>query len=170
MLMMLDARCRYAAGGASSTLPELQSATYDVLVHEAGPFTATPQASGARDSCRRLSCCVCVWGARPLHVRHTKGLDACTSKHARHMHARGARLEAHVLPPLPQGDAQGPAPIFVALVDASRGADEEFLESVRSGLRAALEALPPPALFGLVTFSDVVGAARARPFLQQLQF
>eukprot|EP00200_Dunaliella_tertiolecta_P008044 CAMPEP_0202381876 /NCGR_PEP_ID=MMETSP1127-20130417/39382_1 /ASSEMBLY_ACC=CAM_ASM_000462 /TAXON_ID=3047 /ORGANISM="Dunaliella tertiolecta, Strain CCMP1320" /LENGTH=964 /DNA_ID=CAMNT_0048980955 /DNA_START=356 /DNA_END=3245 /DNA_ORIENTATION=- len=56
----------------------------------------------------------------------------------------------------PQGNPQGPAPVFLALVDVSRGADADFIELVRSGLFAALEALPPYTLFGLVTFGDKV--------------
>jgi secreted protein with Ig-like and vWFA domain len=36
-------------------------------------------------------------------------------------------------------------------------ADEEYLELVKSALLAALEALPPVALFGVITFSDKVG-------------
>ena len=46
-------------------------------------------------------------------------------------------------------------PVYLALVDLC--CDEEFLELVRSALLAALEALPPSAVFGLVTFSDKVG-------------
>ena len=45
-------------------------------------------------------------------------------------------------------------PIYIALVDLS--CNEEFLELVRSALLAALEAVPPAARFGLVTFSDKV--------------
>ncbi|KAG1661578.1 hypothetical protein FOA52_009578 [Chlamydomonas sp. UWO 241] len=51
----------------------------------------------------------------------------------------------------------GPAPVYVALVDLGAGAPgggPEFVELVRSALEAALEALPPAALFGLITFSD----------------
>jgi hypothetical protein len=36
-------------------------------------------------------------------------------------------------------------------------AGEDFLELVKSALLAALEALPPAALFGLVTFSHKLG-------------
>jgi hypothetical protein len=42
-------------------------------------------------------------------------------------------------------------PITVALVDLD--ASDEFIELVKSALLAALEALPPGSLFGLVTFS-----------------
>ena len=42
------------------------------------------------------------------------------------------------------------APVTLALVDAGGG--EEWLELVRGALAAAVEALPPSALFGLVTF------------------
>ncbi|KAL6760798.1 hypothetical protein V8C86DRAFT_2548426 [Haematococcus lacustris] len=57
--------------------------------------------------------------------------------------------------PSPQGDAQGPCPVYLALVDIS--GDEDFLEVVRSGLLAALEVLPPYTQFGLITFSNKVG-------------
>ncbi|KAJ9517351.1 hypothetical protein QJQ45_016723 [Haematococcus lacustris] len=57
--------------------------------------------------------------------------------------------------PSPQGDAQGPCPVYLALVDVS--GDEDFLEVVRSGLLAALEVLPPYTQFGLITFSNKVG-------------
>ncbi|KAK9823450.1 hypothetical protein WJX72_002854 [[Myrmecia] bisecta] len=46
-------------------------------------------------------------------------------------------------------------PIYLALVDVA--CSEEFLELVKSALLAALEAIPPAALFGLVTFSRKVG-------------
>ena len=46
------------------------------------------------------------------------------------------------------------APVTLALVDAGGG--EEWLELVRGALAAALEALPPTALFGLVTFGTNV--------------
>ena len=45
-------------------------------------------------------------------------------------------------------------PLYIALVDLTGGSD--FLELVRSALLAALEALPPSALFALITFSDSV--------------
>ena len=48
-------------------------------------------------------------------------------------------------------------PVYVALVDTC--CSEDFLELVKGALLAALEALPPVALFGLVTFSDKVGPA-----------
>mmetsp|Transcript_68432 Transcript_68432/g.216567 ORF Transcript_68432/g.216567 Transcript_68432/m.216567 type:complete len:252 (-) Transcript_68432:72-827(-) len=46
-------------------------------------------------------------------------------------------------------------PVYVALVDLA--ASEDFLELVKSSLLAALEALAPSALFGLITFSHKVG-------------
>ncbi|CAL9107942.1 unnamed protein product [Musa textilis] len=46
-------------------------------------------------------------------------------------------------------------PVYVAAVDLS--SSEEFLELVKSSLLAALEALVPGSLFGLVTFSHKVG-------------
>jgi hypothetical protein len=51
---------------------------------------------------------------------------------------------------------EGPlgAPVYVALVDTADS--EDFLESVRGALHAALEALPKGALFGLISFSDRV--------------
>jgi len=45
-------------------------------------------------------------------------------------------------------------PMYIALVDLTCGAD--FLELVKSGLLAALEAVPPSALFALITFSTKV--------------
>ncbi len=53
---------------------------------------------------------------------------------------------------------QRPAPVYIALVDlgGGGGGSHEFIELVRSALEAALEALPPAALFGLITFSDKV--------------
>lgn len=45
-------------------------------------------------------------------------------------------------------------PIYIALVDLTCSLD--FLELVKSGLLAALEAVPPAAQFGLVTFSHKV--------------
>eukprot|EP00976_Prorocentrum_cordatum_P113000 1195629-Prorocentrum_minimum.AAC.4 len=45
-------------------------------------------------------------------------------------------------------------PITVALVDLDAG--EDFIELVKSALLAALEALPPGSLFGLVAFSHKV--------------
>ncbi|CAI7844557.1 unnamed protein product [Closterium sp. NIES-54] len=46
-------------------------------------------------------------------------------------------------------------PVYIAMVDVS--GSEEFLELVKSSLLAALEALSPAALFGLVTFGSKVG-------------
>jgi len=46
-------------------------------------------------------------------------------------------------------------PVFVAAVDLS--ASEEFLELVKSSLLAALEAIGPGSLFGLVTFCHKIG-------------
>ena len=45
-------------------------------------------------------------------------------------------------------------PIYIALVDLTCSLD--FLELVKSGLLAALEAVPSASLFGLVTFSHKV--------------
>ena len=45
-------------------------------------------------------------------------------------------------------------PICLALIDLTCGAD--FLELVKSGLLAALEAVPSAGLFGLITFSTKV--------------
>ena len=53
-------------------------------------------------------------------------------------------------------------PVYVACVDLA--ASEEFLELVKSALMAALEALSPGALFGLVSFAHKVGKHRkSRP-------
>ncbi|TYJ33187.1 hypothetical protein E1A91_A05G085800v1 [Gossypium mustelinum] len=46
-------------------------------------------------------------------------------------------------------------PVYVAAVDLS--SSEEFLELTKSALQAALEALAPGSLFGLVTFSHKIG-------------
>ncbi|KAL5832576.1 hypothetical protein ACOSQ3_016250 [Xanthoceras sorbifolium] len=46
-------------------------------------------------------------------------------------------------------------PVYVAAVDLS--SSEEFLELTRSALLAALEAVPPGALFGFATFSHKIG-------------
>ncbi len=50
-------------------------------------------------------------------------------------------------------------PMYIALVDLTCGAD--FLELVKSGLLAALEAVPPSALFALITFSTKVSSQHA---------
>ncbi|CAI7906774.1 unnamed protein product, partial [Closterium sp. NIES-53] len=49
-------------------------------------------------------------------------------------------------------------PVYIAMVDVS--GSEEFLELVKSSLLAALEALSPAALFGLVTFGSKVSVSR----------
>jgi hypothetical protein len=46
-------------------------------------------------------------------------------------------------------------PAFVAVVDVS--GSEELIEVARAGILALIEALPPSALFGLVTVSSTVG-------------
>lgn len=46
-------------------------------------------------------------------------------------------------------------PLYVALVDTA--ASPEFVEVARSALLAALEAMPPAALFGLITVAEEVG-------------
>ena len=54
-----------------------------------------------------------------------------------------------------QADAQVSAqPVYIAMVDMT--CSGEFLELVKSGLLAALEALVPSALFGLIAFSSKV--------------
>ncbi|XP_010931127.1 protein transport protein SEC23 D isoform X1 [Elaeis guineensis] len=53
------------------------------------------------------------------------------------------------------GDAMRARPVYVAAVDLS--SSEEFLELIKSALLAALEALSPGSLFGLVTFSHKIG-------------
>ncbi|XXG62785.1 hypothetical protein AAC387_Pa05g1092 [Persea americana] len=52
-------------------------------------------------------------------------------------------------------EAMRARPVYVAAVDLS--SSEEFLELVKSALLAALEALGPGSLFGLVTFSHKIG-------------
>eukprot|EP00195_Chlamydomonas_chlamydogama_P017072 CAMPEP_0202896248 /NCGR_PEP_ID=MMETSP1392-20130828/5266_1 /ASSEMBLY_ACC=CAM_ASM_000868 /TAXON_ID=225041 /ORGANISM="Chlamydomonas chlamydogama, Strain SAG 11-48b" /LENGTH=777 /DNA_ID=CAMNT_0049581523 /DNA_START=303 /DNA_END=2636 /DNA_ORIENTATION=+ len=73
--------------------------------------------------------------------------------------AKASVYEALVGSPIPiyaglQGIC-GPAPVYIALVDTA--GEEDFIELVRSALLAALEALPPGALFGLITFSNKLG-------------
>lgn len=58
-------------------------------------------------------------------------------------------------------DVMAGQPIYLALVDVTCSLD--FLELVKSGLLAALEALVPNALFGLVTFSSKVTAPPRSP-------
>ena len=69
------------------------------------------------------------------------------------------RVCCHAKPKLQAWDDSSPGevagqPVYIALVDLTCGAD--FLELVKSGLLAALEALPPAALFALITFSTKV--------------
>lgn len=54
---------------------------------------------------------------------------------------------------------QPAVPVYLALVDVCCG--EETLELTRSALQAALEALPPAARFGLVTYSHRVSCSSA---------
>ncbi|KAL5213982.1 hypothetical protein ABZP36_003134 [Zizania latifolia] len=59
---------------------------------------------------------------------------------------------------LPEKDGEAAAtttPVYVAAVDLS--SSEEFLELVKSALLAALEAVSPGSLFGLLTFSSKIG-------------
>lgn len=44
--------------------------------------------------------------------------------------------------------------MYIALVDTMSTA--EFLDCVKTSLSAALEGLPPSALFGLISFDDTV--------------
>ncbi|KAL6885911.1 hypothetical protein ACP4OV_010172 [Aristida adscensionis] len=61
-----------------------------------------------------------------------------------------------LLLPGEEGDAAAvTAPVYVAAIDLS--SSEEFLELVKSALLAALEALSPGSLFGLLTFSNKIG-------------
>jgi hypothetical protein len=50
-------------------------------------------------------------------------------------------------------------PVFIALVDTTT--TDEFLEHVKNALVAALEALPPNALVGIITLADHVSACPA---------
>ncbi|AQK43588.1 sec23/sec24 transport family protein [Zea mays] len=63
-----------------------------------------------------------------------------------------------LLLPVEEGEAAAaaaPTPVYVAAIDLS--SSEEFLELVKSALQAALEALLPGSLFGLLTFSSKIG-------------
>nr|ACN25159.1 unknown [Zea mays] len=53
------------------------------------------------------------------------------------------------------GDGVQALPVYVAAVDLA--CSEEFLELIKSALLAALEALIPGSLFGLMTFSHKIG-------------
>jgi len=53
------------------------------------------------------------------------------------------------------GDGVRARPVYVAAVDLA--CSEEFLELIKSALLAALEALIPGSLFGLMTFSHKIG-------------
>jgi hypothetical protein len=57
-------------------------------------------------------------------------------------------------------DALAAAPAVLALVDACWGGEGEA-QAVASALAAALEALPPEARFGLVSFGSQVGPRTA---------
>ncbi|KAL6652852.1 hypothetical protein ACP70R_011777 [Stipagrostis hirtigluma subsp. patula] len=59
---------------------------------------------------------------------------------------------------VPGEEGEAPAattPVYVAAIDLS--SSEEFVELVKSALLAALEALSPGSLFGLLTFSNKIG-------------
>ncbi|CAD6263828.1 unnamed protein product [Miscanthus lutarioriparius] len=60
-----------------------------------------------------------------------------------------------LLLPGEEGEAAAPMPVYVAAIDLS--SSEEFLELIKSALQAALEALSPGSLFGLLTFSSKIG-------------
>ncbi|XP_051217224.1 protein transport protein SEC23 D [Lolium perenne] len=61
-----------------------------------------------------------------------------------------------LLLPDEEGDAAAvTTPVYVAAVDLS--SSEEFLELVKSALLAALEALSPGSLFGILTYSSKIG-------------
>jgi hypothetical protein len=67
-------------------------------------------------------------------------------------------VEVEVAREIVSVDARNPlgtAPVYVALIDLA--APEETLELVRSAVLAAIEAVGPDALFGIVTFSNRVG-------------
>jgi hypothetical protein len=61
---------------------------------------------------------------------------------------------------------QPAVPVYLALVDVCCG--EEALELMRSALQAALEALPPAARFGLITYSSRVSLLAHDPELRDL--
>uniref|UniRef100_A0A0D9ZKH9 Sec23/Sec24 helical domain-containing protein n=1 Tax=Oryza glumipatula TaxID=40148 RepID=A0A0D9ZKH9_9ORYZ len=60
-----------------------------------------------------------------------------------------------LLLPGEEGEAATTTPVYVAAIDLS--SSEDFLELVKSALLAALEAIPPGSLFGLLTFSSKIG-------------
>uniref|UniRef100_A0A0E0DDW3 Sec23/Sec24 trunk domain-containing protein n=1 Tax=Oryza meridionalis TaxID=40149 RepID=A0A0E0DDW3_9ORYZ len=60
-----------------------------------------------------------------------------------------------LLLPGEEGEATTTTPVYVAAIDLS--SSEEFLELVKSALLAALEAISPGSLFGLLTFSSKIG-------------
>lgn len=68
-------------------------------------------------------------------------------------HARNLRMQRRVYAQDPEGGGDA-VPVYVALVDGT--GSEDFTELVRSALLAALEAMPPGALFGLASFSSQV--------------
>ena len=49
---------------------------------------------------------------------------------------------------------QGAGPVVLVLLDTSAAAGEDFQELLRSSLAAALEALSPGTMMGLIGFSD----------------
>ncbi|ONK71291.1 uncharacterized protein A4U43_C04F6960 [Asparagus officinalis] len=57
--------------------------------------------------------------------------------------------------PVEESEGMQARPVYVAAVDLS--SSEEFLELIKSSLLAALEALGPGSLFGLVAFSHKIG-------------
>ncbi|KAG8085733.1 hypothetical protein GUJ93_ZPchr0010g7339 [Zizania palustris] len=60
------------------------------------------------------------------------------------------------------GDGVQARPVYVAAVDLA--CSEEFLELIKSALLAALEAMIPGSLFGLMTFSHKIGLCHAPTF------
>lgn len=58
-------------------------------------------------------------------------------------------------------------PIFIAVVELTGPSD--FLSLVKSGLTAALEALPPCTLFGLITYSNRIGVFDLRSSIPHVQ-
>jgi hypothetical protein len=81
---------------------------------------------------------------------------------------REAAFEAAFVGEYEGGEECSP-PVYIAVVDTAGG--DDFLEVVRAGLHAAIAALPPDALLGLLTFSDSIGVhvlGAAHPHVRHL--
>ena len=164
---------RYVGAARRAALPELAGPAVEALcvIHSpeedevrvgavrwwwGGAVLAGP-GSDSDPSCRRLSLAVpaAAGAAGQLPPAAILALSLEQS------HAFPLPLQAQA-GPVYEVDA---APVVIALVDTSvpagppvaRAAALEALELVRSALAAAVEGLPPAALFGLVSFAGSVG-------------